>query len=37
MPVILKPNEIDEWINNPSATMEILHRTPPELVKEKVG
>jgi putative SOS response-associated peptidase YedK len=37
IPVILKPSEIDEWVNNPSATMEILHKTLPKLVKEKVG
>ena len=37
MPVVLGENELGLWINEPSCIMNILHRTPSELQKKKVG
>jgi len=36
MPLILRKNEIENWLYNKESVMEFLHKTPPELVRQKV-
>lgn len=36
MPVILRPEEQEEWVRDLSGAMELLHRTPPLLIKTAV-
>ncbi|NLO10637.1 MAG: SOS response-associated peptidase [Clostridiales bacterium] len=36
MPLVIPKNEIDRWIFDDKVTMDILHRVPPNLVREVV-
>ena len=36
MPVVLRREELEEWVNDPERSADILHRVPPELEYAKV-
>jgi putative SOS response-associated peptidase YedK len=36
MPLVLPKNEIETWIMDNSATMDLLKRVPPQLIKEAI-
>ena len=31
MPLVLKREQVEEWVHNPQAAGELLHQIPPEL------
>ena len=37
MPLVIPKNEIEPWLMDMEAANEILHRTPPRLVREAEG